>query len=385
MLSQRLPAKSNPGTPQSHAKNQLEVYKVVAIAGFTEDICAPKDMEFTFTPSLLYMAMVKTATEICRIPEIKEFITRSPETNPSAMAFAYSQEWVSLIKSKVSLLKIPVELQQQLIQFIRPISIKIKEWVIIHCGFLLCDNPEIDFQNYLHWKSDGTIDALKSSASLVQDEYVSVSLRYRIAGVYYLMDDARKLQRRYEEIKEGISQEYRTSSLFQGFKDMMETNFSSFINFYIFYCENPHALKEFFSEKHHQNKRDNVLKLFMKYSQSNLRVIRFCLQEISAKEHASVFETYSSLVLFSFMEWPFQNIFLKVADRLWSYITKEGFLNVMVYIYDERIEKEWKDYDYVGLLIEFWLKSPDEFKNYVRNFSTYPRPIFSKPPFALEK
>ncbi|GFT44369.1 uncharacterized protein NPIL_533131 [Nephila pilipes] len=340
-------------------------------------------MALAFTPSLLYMALVKTATEICRIPEIKAFIACAPETaQVSAMTFAYSQEWASLIKSKVSLLKLPAQLQQQLIHFIRPISIKIKEWVTCHCRFLLCDSSEVDLQSCLHWKSDGTIDALKTATSLVRDESVSVSLRYRIAGVYYLMDDARKLQKGCEDSKESISREYRTSSLYQGLKNMLETNFVSFIDFYIFYCDNPNALKEFFNERN-LNKRDNVLKLFMKYSHANLKVIRFCLSEISVKEHESVFESYSYLVLFSFVEWPFQNIFLDMADRLWSYITKEGFLNVMNYIYDERIEKGWKDYDYEELLKVFWLKSPEDFKNYVRNFDAYPRPIFSKPPFSV--
>ncbi|GFT08079.1 hypothetical protein NPIL_187631 [Nephila pilipes] len=349
------------------------------------DICTLRDMAIGFQPSLLYMALVKTASELCRRnPEIDAFIVKPPEKKKtttrkeiSESEFVYSTEWESLINDKVSLLGLPTGLQQNLIQFIRPISLKIKEWIFYHCNLLNCERSEFNLQSCLHWNSNGMIDDHKTAISIARNETFDLALRLQIAQVYYLEEDVYKLKLEQGD-NEIASLKEHSSLLYDSMINMFETNFSNSKNRGSFYCNNPSALTHFFT-KMDRRKRYDILRSSMDNNHREMKVIHFAFMQMTPKERKRLYKRYGSIILISFVDWPLHHNFLEMADMLWSYICKEDFMDILEYIYQTRIDREWKEFDYEGLLRNFWLKSPKDFKDHVRQVDSFLRQVSGEP------
>lgn len=84
-------------------------------------------------------------------------------------------------------------------------------------------------------------------------------------------------------------------------------------------------------------------------------------------KYCSQSEYYKS-VLECFLDWPHQDDFLPMVNRLWGIIPKDKYGQCLLALarkYSRNDEKENRYYDYRSLLGKLWEKTPQEYKQYV--------------------
>ncbi|GFT48327.1 hypothetical protein NPIL_350201, partial [Nephila pilipes] len=96
-----------------------------------------------------------------------------------------------LMKKKLPKLKNCSKLLKRVSNLMRPLSEEANNWRADH--FFILELQSIPLSIDYHWKSNGTIDRLKTARSFIQSEIFFSLLRFRMACIYWLEEDARKL------------------------------------------------------------------------------------------------------------------------------------------------------------------------------------------------
>ncbi|GFU47510.1 uncharacterized protein NPIL_296871 [Nephila pilipes] len=94
---------------------------------------------------------------------------------------------------------------------------------------------------------------------------------------------------------------------------------------------------------------------------------RFCLSQMNAKQFDDVLKEEPLKVYIVLLNPPFHEQLQEIIDRIFTYVSKEDFLNFLLYVVISRIKNECHDYDYVELLKQFWNECPVDFKKYAEN------------------
>ncbi|GIY24728.1 hypothetical protein CDAR_401671 [Caerostris darwini] len=143
-----------------------------------------------FVPSLQHMSCSKIAVTLCNqadmkapFNEFKTFITdlSYPKTLPVIISGV-----VERAKQKTSVLKIPEKLMPDLIFVLKSTVLIIFKWFIDH---LHVREPDFDDVSSIQWRSEGTIDIIKTAQALVQREDASLTMRRVIVPSYCLETD----------------------------------------------------------------------------------------------------------------------------------------------------------------------------------------------------
>ncbi|GBM07381.1 hypothetical protein AVEN_187910-1 [Araneus ventricosus] len=71
-------------------------------------------------------------------------------------------------------------------------------------------------------------------------------------------------------------------------------------------------------------------------------------------------------VLRVFLDWPWHRHFMKLALILFDFLEERDYYFVMWGLWT-KIACQWRDYDYIELLEEFWNHSPTHLKEYMRS------------------
>ncbi|GFY49420.1 uncharacterized protein TNIN_300281 [Trichonephila inaurata madagascariensis] len=139
-----------------------------------------------FILSLEHLAMMKIAVDMYNDPEIRAF-----ENDSYSITAMPMEKLEPLVKKKMPNLDIFPRLQQRIIGLMRPISYEITTWLQDHHDILEIKTlePAIEFS----WKSNGTIDRMKTAKNLMRSENFNILLRFRMACVYWSEEDARRL------------------------------------------------------------------------------------------------------------------------------------------------------------------------------------------------
>ncbi|GFX55648.1 hypothetical protein TNCV_269361 [Trichonephila clavipes] len=87
-----------------------------------------------------------------------------------------------------------------------------------------------------------------------------------------------------------------------------------------------------------------------------------CLFNLDVKEQGEFYKTNPFHLLMVFLQWPLQNLFLKMADRLWIHLKRVDF-NALLYAIRHKINNDWRDFDYKDLLKNFCTRSPYHFRD----------------------
>ncbi|GFQ77990.1 hypothetical protein TNCT_66872 [Trichonephila clavata] len=109
---------------------------------------------------------------------------------------------------------------------------------------------------------------------------------------------------------------------------------------------------------------------------------RICLfnQDVTILEQ--LFRRIPFCILMFLLQWPLQTQFLEVVHRLWSHLTKEEFFKLLLSIHS-KIEKGWRDFDYINLIKTFWSRSPHHFQDYVQKKNISEQEEFSMHEFDI--
>ncbi|GFT78232.1 uncharacterized protein TNCV_4335941 [Trichonephila clavipes] len=279
--------------------------------------------------------------------------------------------WEELISKKISSLPLPNSMKSKLMPLMRCICIEIDQWHKSHKDIFQFQNT--DFQRYFCWNANGKIDRVKTAKSLMNDESLCITERYHLARLYFFVSDVISLWKRLSPL-----------ALFQANLDYDQDEYSQKLWFlYItrktdeilnqicsitFYY--PYNLRACFSLLT-QNDRVQWLESYMLRKSVNHEDLCLCLSLLDKNGQELILRQYASEILQYYLVWPLQNQFLDVLKSLWPFISILNCIFILKFILYERIMIGWKDFDYVGLLKEFWKQTPNNFKVLLKNHGMY--------------
>ncbi|GIY94519.1 hypothetical protein CEXT_357391 [Caerostris extrusa] len=91
-------------------------------------------------------------------------------------------------------------------------------------------------------------------------------------------------------------------------------------------------------------------------------VVRFCLSLMNEYELHKMLRVAAYDILFNFSIWPFQSLFLHMADQMWTYLSKRDFHSLYAVIHSYAVNESCSNFDYAKLLKEFWNQCPTQLK-----------------------
>ncbi|GFX73661.1 uncharacterized protein TNCV_5025651 [Trichonephila clavipes] len=274
--------------------------------------------------------------------------------------------WEEIVSRKISSLGIPNIMRSELISIIRCICIEIDRWHKDHKDIFHFDF--IDFQRYFCWSSQGKIDRAKTAQSLIKNETLRISERYNFARHYCFENDVKFL---WKKLKEG-DKIYFSSIGDYGvwFKYIATKTDINEIRISRNSRGNPFNMKAYFSLLTPIEKK-LWLKSFINCKAINYEDVHFCLSFLEKNEQEDIWRQYSSKILQYYLVWPLQNEFLSVLKNIWPYMSIENYIDILHFIIYERIMIGWNDFDYVGLMKEFWRQTPNNLKELVKRYEIY--------------
>ncbi|GFX55620.1 uncharacterized protein TNCV_269081 [Trichonephila clavipes] len=324
-------------------------------------------MLVNYVPSLLHIASVKVATAIYMGREIQEF-----EKNPQIRSFfnTHGEKWEPFVSLKVSQCALPVELQEKIVALMRPLSFELNTWFLDHIQFF--QNQRYDI--YIVWNSYGMIDRLKTIERCIFTNCVPIDYRIHLACQYKIWTGIMELFEEapwYDEVtKKKISHEVLSIYSSNLYPDLVRN-----MRCLIIERKFPNHPPEWpvvrnFPRIQRLVKRDREFGawIFTEWLLGKDFLTdddRVCFFNLDVGEQEELLKEIPFHMLMLLLQWPLQTQFLEVVDRLWTCITKEEFFKLLLLIHS-KIEKGWRDFDYIDLMKTFWSRSPRHFQNYVQ-------------------
>ncbi|GFU43141.1 uncharacterized protein TNCV_4289801 [Trichonephila clavipes] len=277
--------------------------------------------------------------------------------------------WEELISKKISSLPLPNSIKSKLMPLMRCICLEIDLWHNDHEGIFKFQC--IDFQRYFCWNSQGKIDRVKTAKSLVNDESLSITKRYQLARWYFFVSDVISL---WEKLP--LLLKYRVQCIpddddqklwFQYITKRTDENINRICTIS---WKNHLNLKARFSFLT-QNEKKNLFDFHINGKRIHYDDVCLCLSLLKKNEQEILLRQYASEILQYYLVWPLQSEFLDVWKSVCPYMSIEHYTDILRFIMYERIMIGWNDFDYVGLLKEFWKQIPNNFKQILEDDEIY--------------
>ncbi|GBN87750.1 hypothetical protein AVEN_80730-1 [Araneus ventricosus] len=312
------------------------------------------------------------------------------------------------VKTKVSKLVLPESLKKRMMHTVTPIGLQIQEWEMIMDEHLRDSREDLDIRllEQLCWTYAGKIDFQKTVEKLVSLEMLDPGKRYRLACLYCLEDSISVL---WEELPEDYKTCFRDEPyVMPAFEVQMEFYWADVLKGeeskldHILTRSNPcttfrqyafersayrgnRALTEYFFQKLTYEERDssvinsacNVVEILCKKSSFGVSfdfptenpcgVLCYLLSVMTSEEQMQVFKKHPVGVLICLLDWPWQDIFLEIADFIWTVLpeTKYELLTAAICV---KIKSA--GYYFPNLIQKFFLRSPSDFRrSFIREFS----------------
>ncbi|GFY68862.1 uncharacterized protein TNIN_467371 [Trichonephila inaurata madagascariensis] len=97
-----------------------------------------------------------------------------------------------------------------------------------------------------------------------------------------------------------------------------------------------------------------------------MHIGRFCLSRMSVDHREQLLALFPLKVLRIYLHRPYLHFFMDAANKVWDQLSGKNFTCLLDIIIHQKILELWTDFDYVGLLRQFWRRSPDHLKQYVK-------------------
>ncbi|GBM79329.1 hypothetical protein AVEN_104869-1 [Araneus ventricosus] len=151
-----------------------------------------------FMPSLFHIATVKVALPLFRGFDIETlclaFREIQYENSTSSNDGSRKNHGASYERAKKHLLLIPGHLRIKILQAVKGFHYAAEIWREDHLKILKLK----DLKCILHWKSNGSIDTVKTAEHLVQNEKIRTRKRFQIACKYCLEKSVKTLWKEME-------------------------------------------------------------------------------------------------------------------------------------------------------------------------------------------
>ncbi|GFY72056.1 uncharacterized protein TNIN_468951 [Trichonephila inaurata madagascariensis] len=270
--------------------------------------------------------------------------------------------WEILVLRSISTLQLPKVLHRTILGATRAVSLEVDRWMQDHSVLWTVD-PYLDLQSDLIWMPIGKIDRAKTAKSFIRNENIDIRIRYILACLYFYEDAVFSLWGRMALIEQEficeLSQENKALNCWTlSVKGESVINWNDLYSVLWLYPLGLPIINE---------KLDKEMKKFrlVSFVVKGLIEFEYIYQCLSPEEFDSCSESlkvFPQYVLRYLLEWPFQGEFLKVASRGWTFLSTEGFQDLLKVIVFQRIMIGRDDFDYVHLLEEFWKQSQPRHK-----------------------
>ncbi|CAL1288921.1 unnamed protein product [Larinioides sclopetarius] len=312
------------------------------------------------------------------------------------------------MKKKVLKLGLPKLLTEQMCEIVRPIGLQIKRWKKLQKSNLSDEAEEIILpdSSILCWTSAGVLDYRKTAIEFVRCDVIDVVLRYKIACINCLEDDIPLLWEELPEEKKDYfynkvkcQMPLSDDSPFLPFcwphilkgelsrLDYLVESYSVTFNQWAFegsaLMGNKMATEYFFPKVQIEGKSAH-LKIIADFVLGNgfYDVLFYLLPFMNCKKRNKIFNKTPFRVLFFFLDWPWQDLFLKNSFVLWNYFRPDSYNSLL-----HEIHSRFKNSDpYIQKLFpEFFKQSPVGFKERFINSCYDGRIRFVNSLYELEK
>ncbi|GFR17491.1 uncharacterized protein TNCT_499871 [Trichonephila clavata] len=337
-----------------------------------------------FVPSLEHLALINFAISVHNTSEFLESQEKLRKPCGFIDFFPVKRLFRDILLSKYV---VPIRLREKLLGIIRPISYDIE-----NCKMQLSDYG-VRNQVGICLTSFGTIDRIESFKKFVRNDDENVAERFGLACFCWMTNDVlemwnkasleersrierkllypknstlwmlgsvrRRTQEQFEKMETTQFLKKWFDWLHDGGDPCTQRNFldeSLFWSFSTF--PEPNLLRALPPEELRQ-----LIKY--KFNTSYGRVYFSCLDY---DQKLRLFQQEPFIILRDYLKWPLQSKFLEMASQALKYLTGKEFFSLLQIISKEKMAP-WQrkishesDFDYEGLLHEFWKQSPHHLK-----------------------
>ncbi|GFW20940.1 uncharacterized protein TNCV_1714471 [Trichonephila clavipes] len=331
-------------------------------------------MNTRYRPPLQHIALVRIALGILHtfnLQAIKNYFLTSKGD--------VSEEYSSKIISKITFLN-DKEKEKKISGIIRALVWELLTWKFSHDEIVY--DTEIDFSD-ICWYSHGVIDRFKTARILVRKESIEINRRFVLACKYYFKDHARTLWNNLSVFdKMVLGQDYGSvKSMWFWIDESQIDEITYFIQMYREHStkieeltENYLGLRCYFTKLGPED-RYRCLSYGLLEGEIHHFDLYLCFAELTIDEAKDLFRRLSASrrlrVMELFLYWPLQFIFVEVLDQLWSLTSHYNFRNIVRFILEERIDKNWEDIDYAQLVENIWARCPVPYKKRLEKDKIY--------------
>ncbi|GFR32575.1 uncharacterized protein TNCT_308421 [Trichonephila clavata] len=323
---------------------------------------------------LQFLALVKAAIAVLEDPNILKL-------DPGE---GHTASYENLIKRKLPAFLCPLSLQRKVIGLLRPISCQVKEWREDHIHIF--DKVCFRCINFC-WTDNGRINRIETAKILVQCPDFTLKQRFALAICYWLVTDMRTLWEAMSTTESPIPQENSDESLWKEIIKECKTLLNKIIvdykqklflyNLVLYSEQNPFQYdslenkpKDLFSGIVTPEEERYIL-IYVLQNKWSLYNTSVWFSKMDINSQILILERKPYGVLKMFLVWPLQNHFMEKVNRVWFQLKKAHFLGLLHIIICQKIMMGWTDFEYIGLLKEFWYCSPVQFKKFIKPMKIY--------------
>ncbi|GBM03276.1 hypothetical protein AVEN_142562-1 [Araneus ventricosus] len=333
------------------------------------------------------MAAVKIAIGVLYDSEIEKMLQEERKYPRGIIAIKFYSDrhelWKMIqMKAAEKLPFLPNSLKTSVCKYIQSLHVESEDWIKDHM-FLLNLDPlhcNLVYKTIFCWKSDGTINRVKTAKKIAQNKNIDPNSRFILACTYFLEDEVLAIWHGHKEVKKKSMRIKGTNSAVRFWMKWLKkgsvTPWRLMVDDYFsFPCfrrsDIPLRFSSFFPYLS-QESRANYFGYFDLGLQCFDKDGFFSyLCEIDEAERTELLQLIPRDALRYCLKWPFQTLFIEMANQLESYMKGSDFEIVFLEIVSS-IMCGLHDFDYVELLKEFWNLSPS-FKEEIKKCE-----IFSK-------
>ncbi|GFX18815.1 uncharacterized protein TNCV_4143361 [Trichonephila clavipes] len=258
---------------------------------------------------------------------------------------------------------LPPEVQKQLRGIVITLGFEIKQWFESHRFVGRGDNHNL--RNKLSWFSFGVIDRLETARNFIRDENVDIRARFHLACQYCFEDDVQILWRNmaipyrcYTRVELPKTRNIRLwletldRNIPRNWEEISNNDRRSFFR------GNYVGIRSYFPNLRSSEMRYQCIYFALKTGVVHHYDLYSCISLLNTDELNSMYtrlETPEFCELFkSFLQWPFQIIFLDVVNDFKSHICEDIFYNLVTFILRSKLGCGFQDHIYLEIFKPFW-------------------------------
>ncbi|GBN72678.1 hypothetical protein AVEN_95010-1 [Araneus ventricosus] len=346
-----------------------------------------KQLNYVFMLSLEEMALRRLAVALWNADILASIgkLQLNPNDDP-----VWIQEWHETFEDKMSKLQLPASLSKKIIPILKAVGSEIPKWKLFHETYLSFSNEEFSVHvlEKLCWTTAGTVDYRKTADEIVRSDVVNIAKRFQLACFYCLENYIPLFWKELHEYEEDTSpDEMPHLQLFLPYilrREEYNLGYSPLTSFprnsfeYSAFYENKTAAEYRFwrlTEEEREASLVQIAENVIRYRNDTYPfdvrrgklsdVLSYLLSLMTPEKQIQIFKELPCEVLRCFLDWPWQDLFLDIADVIWTFLPESKYDMLLLKI-SESIRSS--GYYFPNLIQNLFLRSPIDFRKHFVDF-----------------